>query len=200
MMPYCQALRDIADWHRQLWAESLGKRMSEDGQEIFVGQTPVRALGATDQHSQIQLYVEGPNDKIVTFLQVEKWRTRCPIPKNCPHRTIREMDVFRGKDMADLLTAELCATEFALTKSQRPNLKIILPAVSPETVGALLYFLEVATAFAGGLYNINAFDQPGVEEGKKATYALMGRDTPDDAQKRKELERYQKKRKRPPIP
>lgn len=199
MMPYCQALRDVADWHRQLWAESLGKRLDCQGREVFVGQTPVKALGATDQHSQIQLYVEGPNDKIHTLIQVEKWRARCPIPKKALPE-LKELDLFRGRDMAELMTAELNATEFALTKSKRPNVKIILPGVSPETIGALLYMLEVATAFAGGLYNINAYDQPGVEEGKKAAYALMGQPGKAQEAKRAELAAYKAKRQRKPIP
>ncbi len=198
MMPYVQALRDIADWHRQLWAESLGKRHDREGRDVYVGQTPVKALGATDQHSQIQLYVEGPNDKVITLIQVDEWRQRCTIPQDALPG-IQELDVFRGRDMADLLTAELAATEFALTKAARPNLKILLSRVSPESVGAILYMLEVATAFAGGLYNINAFDQPGVEEGKKATYALMGRQGDTDEKKRKELEAYRGRRAVEPL-
>lgn len=198
MMPYVQALRDIADWHRQLWAESLGKRFDNQGREVFVGQTPVKSLGATDQHSQVQLYVEGPNDKIHTFIRAESWRTKCPIPKGSL-KGVGALDIFRGRDMADVITAELLATEFALASAQRPSIRLTMPTVSPETVGALLFMLELATAFAGGLYNINAFDQPGVEEGKRATYALMGRQTPDDEKKRKELAAYQKKRTVKPV-
>jgi glucose-6-phosphate isomerase len=70
MMPYSDRLYSIADWFRQLWAESLGKRASRAGQEVFAGPTPVKALGATDQHSQVQLYMEGPFDKTITFLAV----------------------------------------------------------------------------------------------------------------------------------
>jgi len=198
MMPYVQALRDIADWHRQLWAESLGKRFDVKGREVCAGQTPVKALGATDQHSQIQLYVEGPNDKVHTLIQAERWRARCPIPRGAV-RGVVELDLFRGRDMSELITAELNATEFALTKAQRPNLKIVLPAISAESVGGLLFMLEVATAFAGGLYNINAFDQPGVEEGKKAAYALMGQPGEKAEEKRKELAEYQSRRTVSPV-
>lgn len=198
MMPYAQALRDIADWYRQLWAESLGKRIDREGREVFVGQTPVKALGATDQHSQVQLFVEGPNDKVHTLIQTLEWRVPCPIPADAV-QGVEDLDIFRGRDMAELLTAELDATEYALTKSRRPNLRIELPNLSPETVGALMYMLEVATAFAGGLYSIDAFDQPGVEQGKKATYALMGRDSAADAKERKELEEYQSRRTVAPL-
>ncbi len=196
MMPYAQALRDLADWHRQLWAESLGKRYSLDGREVFVGQTPVKALGATDQHSQIQLYVEGPNDKVITLVQTRAWRAPCRIPKSAL-RGVASLDIFRGRDMGELITAELLATEFALTKAERPNLRLILPEISAETVGELLFLLEVATAFAGGLYGINAFDQPGVEEGKIAAYALMGREGKADEEKRREIADYQKRRQIP---
>ena len=73
MMPYSYQLKDLGDWYRQLWAESLGKQTDLQGNVVNVGPTPVKALGATDQHSQVQLYREGPNDKAFTFLAVEKF-------------------------------------------------------------------------------------------------------------------------------
>lgn len=194
MMPYANALRDVADWYRQMWAESLGKAKDLNGKTVNVGQTPVKALGATDQHSQVQLYVEGPNDKIFTLIQVEKFRAACPIPKS--FKSIPEMAFLTGHDMGDLLNAELEATEFALAKNKRPSVRIILDEVTPENVGGLLYMLEVQTAFSGGLYHINAFDQPGVEEGKKATAALMGRGKAEDKKKSAEIAAFQKKKKR----
>jgi len=173
MMPYSNKLRDMADWYRQLWAESLGKRFNNAGEVVEVGQTPVKALGATDQHSQVQLYVEGPNDKVVTFLEVEKFNNN-DILKN--HFTyIKEFDYFEGKTLGQLLNAEKQATELALTNNKRPNLTLRFSEVNPENIGAFFFLLEAATAFAGGLLDINAFNQPGVEEGKIATYALMGR-------------------------
>jgi len=194
MMPYSNALRDVADWHRQLWAESLGKAVDRQGRRVNVGQTPVKALGATDQHSQVQLYVEGPNDKIFTLIQVERFRAKCPIPTS--FRDVPELDFLKGCDMGDLLNAELEATEFALARNQRPSVRIVLDEITPENVGGLLYMLEVQTAFAGGLYDINAFDQPGVEEGKKATAALMGRQEPADLRKAAEIAAFREKKKR----
>ncbi|HUT26051.1 MAG TPA: glucose-6-phosphate isomerase, partial [Sumerlaeia bacterium] len=194
MMPYSNALRDVADWGRQLWAESLGKAVDRQGRRVNVGQTPVKALGATDQHSQMQLYVEGPNDKIVTLIQVEKYRAKCAIPKT--FRDVPDLDFLKGRDMGELLNAELEAAEFALAKAKRPSVRIVLDEISPENVGGLLYMLEVQTAFAGGLYNINAFDQPGVEECKKATAALMGRQTPADVRKAAEIAAFREKKKR----
>jgi glucose-6-phosphate isomerase len=195
LMPYASALQDVADWYRQLWAESLGKRFDLAGREVFVGQTPIRSLGATDQHSQLQLYLEGPNDKIVTFLRVGKFRANATIPRP-KDEMFRKFDNLAGKNISDLLDAEFLATEFVLTKNRRPNICITLDTISPQTLGELLFFYEVQTAFAAGLYNINAFDQPAVEEGKILTHALMGRNRPEDEAKRREFTRYLERRKR----
>jgi glucose-6-phosphate isomerase len=172
MMPYSRALRDVADWFRQLWAESLGKRKSLDGRDVYEGQTPVKALGATDQHSQAQLYNEGPNDKLVAFLEVAGFRRECPVPPAFEGDTA---NFLAGRDIGELLNAEKKGTERALTAAGRPNVTFRLQGVTPETAGALLHFFELMTAYAGRLWNVNAFDQPGVEAGKHATFALMGR-------------------------
>lgn len=184
MMPYADSLKYISDWYAQLWAESLGKRYDRAGREVFAGQTPVKALGVTDQHSQVQLYTEGPFDKVVTFLGVDEYRTTFEIPEG--FAKLPDVNFLCGHTLNELIAAEQRATEYALTKAGRPNFTITLPRVTPETVGALLYFFEVMTAFAGELLDINAFDQPGVEEGKNATYALLGK--PGYDKKRKELQ------------
>ncbi|MBM3859184.1 MAG: glucose-6-phosphate isomerase [Verrucomicrobia bacterium] len=173
MMSYSHALRDVADWFRQLWAESLGKRVDRAGKVVHCGQTPERAVGATDQHSVMQLYIEGPFDKVVTFLTVDEFATRCDIPHAFPE--YEAVKYLGGHTMNGLLNAEGKATELALTQSGKPNCAIRVKKVDERTVGALLYLLEMQTAYAGELYNINAFDQPGVELGKVNTYALMGR-------------------------
>ena len=173
MMPYADSLKYMADWYAQLWAESLGKRYNQNGEEVFAGQTPVKALGVTDQHSQIQLYTEGPFDKVVTFLGVERYRTSMLISRG--FEDIPAVSFLGGHTLNELIHAEQAATEYALLKAKRLNRTITLPEVNAFTVGQLLYFMEVETAFAGELMEINAFDQPGVEEGKNATYALLGR-------------------------
>jgi glucose-6-phosphate isomerase len=173
MLPYADGLKYIADWYAQLWAESLGKRYDVNGAEVFTGQTPVKALGVTDQHSQIQLYTEGPFDKLVTFLKVERFRCDTHIPKAFQY--IQDLGFLGGRTFGQLLEAERAATEYALLKAGRPNITIALEELSEYTIGALLYFFEMATAYAGEMLGINAFDQPGVEEGKKATFALMGK-------------------------
>lgn len=164
MMPYADSLKYMADWYAQLWAESLGKRYDLEGKEVFVGQTPVKALGVTDQHSQVQLYTEGPFDKVVTFLGVGEYRKTIEIARG--YEDIPAVSFLGGHTLNELIHAEQAATEYALLKAKRLNRTITLPVVNAFTIGQLLYLLEVETAFAGELLNIDAFDQPGVEEGK----------------------------------
>jgi glucose-6-phosphate isomerase len=171
MMPYSYSLKDLSDWYRQLWAESLGKRFDLDGKEVCVGPTPVKALGTTDQHSQVQLYREGPNDKLFTFLQVAHFSrdvTIGPAPKTAP-----ELDYLSAQPMSRLLNAEKTATEYALLHDKRPCLTVLFDALDASTVGQFIYLFEVTTSLAGLLFHINAYDQPAVELGKDATFALM---------------------------
>jgi glucose-6-phosphate isomerase len=169
MMPYADALYGMADWFRQLWAESLGKEKDNAGNIVNVGPTPIKALGATDQHSQVQLYREGPNDKVVVFLSVEKYRAAVRIPPFKGH-------YLSGHTLNELIRAEERATRVALTRSQRPNMTIRFPRIDERSVGEFIFMMELATAYAGELFNINAFNQPGVELAKNYTYALLGRD------------------------
>ncbi len=172
MMPYADGLKDVADWYCQLWAESLGKRFNLEGEEVFSGQTPIKALGATDQHSQVQLYREGPNDKIFNIVELGRFDKSLRIPNALGK--IRELDYLRGKSMNRLMSAETRGTLDALKESKRPCMRIILPRLNAHTVGQLLYMLEVETAMAGRLYNVNTFDQPGVEAGKQIARKRMG--------------------------
>lgn len=192
IMPYADSLKLIADWYAQLWAESLGKQFDRDGHEVREGQTPVKALGVTDQHSQVQLYTEGPFDKVVTFLGVDRYRIKYGIP--CGYEEIPDVSFLCGHSLNELILAEQSATEYAILKSRHMSHSIVLPEANAFTVGQLLYLFEVQTAFAGELLNINAFDQPGVEEGKNATYALLGR--PGFDEKRAELQATPERQKR----
>jgi glucose-6-phosphate isomerase len=173
MMPYANPLYDCADWYRQLWAESLGKRYNRQGKEVFVGQTPVKALGTTDQHSQVQLYTEGPNDKVFTFLTVEKFNHDYIIPNVHPDRD--EVNFLAEKPLSRLLNTERLATEIALTRAGRPNANITFPELNEYTLGQFIMLYQVQTVFTGKLLNINPLDQPGVEAGKISTYAMMGK-------------------------
>lgn len=181
IMPYSYALKDMADWYRQLWAESLGKAKDLEGNDIYVGPTPVKALGTTDQHSQVQLYREGPNDKLYTFLQVEKFRKEVQIGTNS--EMAPELGYLSGAKMCELLNAEKIGTEFALLQNSRPCLTVMFDEISPYTVGQFIYLFEVTTSFAGALFGINTYDQPAVELGKEATFALMGREGYEDLAK-----------------
>jgi len=173
MMPYSYALKDFADWYRQLWAESLGKTKDLAGSEVHIGPTPVKALGATDQHSQVQLYREGPNDKLFTFLQVENFDKDIrigPAP-DCA----AELAYLSGSALSTLINSEKNATEYALLTDKRPCLTVLFDKVNAYSIGQFVYLYEVTTSLAGALFGINTYDQPAVELGKEATFALMGR-------------------------
>lgn len=155
MMPYSQKLIRFADWYRQLLAESIGKKFNNKGQEIFAGITPINALGVTDQHSQLQLYSEGPNDKLIIFIEVSYTN------KKSADDSI--------KIWAKLMQTELKGTKEALTQNQRPNITLHIPAIDAKNLGALLFLFQASTAFLGELFDINTYDQPGVELSKILT-------------------------------
>ncbi len=180
MMPYSSRLRYVSDWYVQLWAESLGKEEDKDGNKVNIGPTPVKAVGATDQHSQIQLYNEGKNDKVINFIRVGEFDTTLEIPSIFEYTGVGYLG---GKTVNELINAEADATAVALCDYNRPNLTITLPKLTPYYLAQLLYMLEVQTAIAGELYNIDTFNQPGVEQAKNYTYALMGRAGYEDSAK-----------------
>lgn len=170
---YSSYLWGSAFWYRQLWAESLGKKVDRTGNVVHTGQTPIAALGVTDQHSQSQLYMEGPNDKLITFWEVTKPRVDVKVPRD--FKKYDSAGYLGGKSLGQLFHSERIATAAALTRVGRPNVLWTLPTVNEETIGAFFQMLEFQTAFCGELYGINAFDQPGVELSKQLTYGLMGR-------------------------
>ena len=186
---YSNLLWGAAFWFRQLWAESLGKRVKRDGVETSVGQTPIAALGVTDQHSQVQLYLEGPNDKVFTLWTVGRHKT-LKIPKAFPD--LPSCGYLGGQTMGALFDAERKATAAALASNQRPNCTVTLPVVDAYHVGAFLQMMEFEVAFMGELMGIDAFDQPGVELGKRLTYGLMGRSGFDEY--RRQFEDYERRR------
>ena len=180
LMPYTDRLRDFAEWYRQLWAESLGKRVSRSGAEVFAGPTPVAAVGATDQHSQVQLFMEGPFDKVITFVVVEDLGDDLPIPP--PPDDIpgvgplpADLAYLSGHSLGGLLRAEYEATATALARMGRMSCTLRFPKLDADTVGEAVMFFQIATGYAGVFYGVDPFDQPGVELGKRLTYAAMGR-------------------------
>ena len=154
---YADALGPLGEWFAQLWAESLGK----GGR----GPTPVSAVGATCQHSQLQLWMEGPPNTVVAFVELDAFRRELDIP-NAGLGHHPEVALVAGHAMGHLLRTEKRATEQALTDAGRPNLTWRLPSVSPRSLAALMVLWEAMTAYAGALYGIDPFDQPGVEAGK----------------------------------
>lgn len=175
MMCYKDGLYGLGLWYQQLWAESLGKQYSTDKEDVFVGSTPLIVRGATDQHSVLQLLMEGPLDKLVVFLDAKDvGRDLVFDVKNLYE--YKSIDYFKNKTAMDLISAELQGVRYALAAAQRPNYTITLDKMDAYHIGSLLYALELQTVMAATLYEVNPFDQPGVEDGKKATYALMGRE------------------------
>jgi glucose-6-phosphate isomerase len=181
-MPFSQTLKSTADWYVQLLAESLGKKyhrkiqVDNQGVENWLanpddlfgrGRTPISAAGTNDLHSIQQNNVEGENNKVVTFIRVEKFKTDLKIPG--------KGDLLSGKSFCELMQLAQEATEWALVSQHRPNCTIILSEVSAYNWGALLFFFEMATAFEGELFNVNAFDQPGVEGYKNYMYYKLGK-------------------------
>jgi glucose-6-phosphate isomerase len=181
LMPYTDRLREIAEWYRQLWAESLGKRVDRAGRVVHVGPTPVAAVGATDQHSQVQLFMEGPFDKTITFLKLERHGEDVTIPSPAEPSPGAgpplpgDLAYLPGHSLGELLNAEYDATATALAEMGRMSCTLHLPELTAETVGELIMFYQIATGYAGIWYGIDPFDQPGVELGKRLTYAAMGR-------------------------
>lgn len=178
LMPYSHQLKDMADWYCQLWAESLGKSRDLDGRPVVIGPTPIRALGATDQHSQVQLYREGPADKVFIFLEVARFArdVKLPGPRSPGMPATPDASAYLcGSSLGTLLNAEKRATECALVASQRPCMTIRWPAINEATVGQFIMLWEAATTIAGYRFHVNPYDQPAVQLGKDYTYALMGK-------------------------
>ncbi|WP_336024365.1 glucose-6-phosphate isomerase [Halobellus salinisoli] len=161
MMPYAERLETFAEWFSQLWAESLGK----DG----LGQTPARALGATDQHSQLQLYRAGPRDKLVTLVRPREYADR-----SIPETDLDGLAYLGGSSLGDLLDAEFEATEASLVESGVPAIRVEIDAVDERSLGSLLYEMEAACVLYGELAAVSTFTQPAVEWGKRAARGLLG--------------------------
>ncbi len=165
LMPYTDRLESFSEWFCQLWGESLGKNSW--------GSTPIRALGAIDQHSQVQLYTQGPDDKLFMLLTPTS-RKDLIIPEP-EEKSLKNLDYLAGKGMGSMLDLEAISTAAALIKAERPVIWGEVPVIDEFTVGALVFFFEYATALTGIAKGLDPFDQPGVEQGKRYTYGLMQR-------------------------
>jgi glucose-6-phosphate isomerase len=173
VMSYSDRLAALAEWFSQLWVGSLGKAVDRTGRRVEWGQTAISARGSADQHSHLQLYLEGPRDKVVLFVRVEDHGDTLTVP--AAYQDLDDVACLGGLSLGAVLNAEQTATEFALASHGRPSLTIALPAVTPFIVGQLVYLFELATVASGYLADVDPFGQPGVEEGKALIYALLGR-------------------------
>jgi len=169
----------------QLWAESLGKKMCVTGDPSNVNTTPVAALGATDQHSILQLFKECPSDKVFGFVTIDSMPADIRLTNEFPAE--KEYSYFAGHTLGEQLHIEQLSTEVSLVKDGKPCYRVTLKDMSAATLGALFYFYEALVVFVASLWEVNPYDQPGVEEGKNITYALMGRE--DYRDRRPEYER-----------
>lgn len=169
LMPYSDVFRDLAPWFVQLWAESLGKR---DASGAHVGPTPIAAVGATDQHAQAQLFMEGPTDKTVTFIDIDAHDEAVRIPDAAD--TPADLAYLKGRGFGELLRAEARATAGALARAGRPTMTLRVSRADAWHLGGLFMFFELATIYAAQLYEVNPLDQPGVELGKQLTYFQFG--------------------------
>lgn len=170
LMPYSSRLEKFSEWFCQLWGESLGKKIEGN---IRLGSTPVRATGAIDQHSQMQLYKDGPNDKILTFIEIDAHE----FEKKIPAQSITDLSYLDGLNMGDLLNIELRCTEAVLLAEGKPNLKLIIDSIDELSMGALLMLFQYVVATIGLSLSCDPFDQPGVEEGKQYAYGVLGRES-----------------------
>ena len=176
MIPYSEALEFLDDWFCQLWAESLGRTKNDDGLgSSTIGQTPIKALGTSSQHSQFQLYLEGPDDKIFTFIGVQNFKSDIPLSSDM--NNLYGQNVTENRKFGDLFNIERIASTLALASYKKPSETIIVSEVSERVLGKLFMFFMLKTAFVGSMLEINPFGQPAVESIKLAVSAILKSDT-----------------------
>ncbi|MBI4698111.1 MAG: hypothetical protein HY758_04185 [Nitrospirae bacterium] len=182
LLPYSDRLKAFSEWYCQLWAESLGKNSK--------GQTPYPSVGTTDQHSQLQMWMDGPKDKVITFIDIKNYGDDISINDE----NIKPLSYLKDHTLGELIRAEREGTELALAKAGVPSMRLTIKEINGYYMGQLILFFELVTAATGMLYEINPFNQPGVEEGKNLTYGIMGRKGYED--KKKEVMEYRRKMKK----
>ena len=170
LMPYSSKLRNFSFWYVQLWAESLGKKLDRNGKIIEIGLTPIPSYGATDQHSQLQLFMEGPRDKVLKLIEVENFHNDFSLSNQIDLPSFKRLEKHK---LSDLMHAELNGTKKALKENNRPFIVTKLPLLDEYHMAQLILFYESLTALMGEYFNINAFDQPGVELGKVFAYQFL---------------------------
>ncbi len=162
MMPYSSLLKEFSAWFVQLWAESLGK----DG----VGLTPIPAYGATDQHSQMQLFMDGPSDKVLFLLEIEKFGSDFSLESNLTYKSFESLS---SHSLSQLMKAELEGTLVALKEKNKHLVHLKIPELNERYLGQLILFFECLTVYVGICLKVDPFNQPGVEAGKKYAYLWL---------------------------
>ncbi len=174
LFTYSDGLSYLGIWYRQLLAESCGKRFTRDKKEIFTGITPLAVKGTTDQHSILQLFIEGPFDKLIIFIAPEQYKDDFNIDGNLTDD--EHINYLKHKNTSQLIRSEFFATQAALNKSKKPFISIEIPEINETTLGELIYFFEYEVVALGEMLNIDPINQPAVELGKQYTYGIMGRE------------------------
>lgn len=170
IMPYSSKLKEFSAWFVQLWAESLGKKLNKKGEQVNVGLTPIAAYGATDQHSQVQLFMEGPHDKVVLFLEIESFNHDYELTNEFTTPSLRKLSSFK---LTNLMRAELVGTQKALADQGKPSVHMSVRQLNAKSLGALILYFESLTVLVGQLLDVDPFDQPGVEAGKKYAFEWL---------------------------
>lgn len=178
IMPFSNQLKAVGDWYCESWADTMGTGLAKDEKTPSNTQIPLCVSGLSSQYTFGRNFLEGPNDKIFTFIEVKKFQRECAIPHVFPN--IEVLDYLTNKDLGDIVHSDLAALEYCLTRKEHPNVKITLGEINAQNIGALLYLFQVQTAFTAALYQINAFSHTGEGEGGKITHALLGRNSRED--------------------
>ena len=163
LMPYSSRLKKFTEWFVQLWSESLGKRKNLNGEDVYTGLTPISSVGATDQHSQMQLFMEGPKDKFLFFLEVEKQKKDYSLDHGLP---MKSLQIYQNRKLTEIFKAELEGTIKAFEEYGLPHIRLSIDEINEKNLGGLILFFESLTVLMGIALNVNPFDQPGVEAGK----------------------------------
>jgi len=164
LFAYSETLRYFSEWYVQLWGESLGKKQCNSA--FHVGVTPIGLIGPKDQHSFLQLIVEGTRNKSITFIKIDDFQNELTVPNiTLPH--LESLDMLNGITFHDLITMQSDSViEALLEQGDIPLDEIIIERVSEECIGQLIYYYELLTSLVGNLVNVNTYNQPGVESGK----------------------------------
>ncbi len=170
LMPYSSKLRSFSFWFTQLWAESLGKKINTSGEVVHTGFTPIVGYGATDQHSQMQLFMEGPADKCLVLIEILKFQNDFKLNSTLHTKALEKLSDFT---LSNLMQAQLNGTLKALAENGRPTIHIQIERNDEFHMGELIVFFESLTALMGDYLKIDPFDQPGVEAGKIYAYQFL---------------------------